>query len=106
VYGIAPAEFELAGRRLFDQRDHARERGLAAPRFADDGKRAPGFHGKRQAAHGGEVRGLAQPSAAHLVHAAQTARADDGRVAFAHAVTTAPARSRAMASSRPGSPNG
>ncbi len=99
---------ELPGRRLFDQRDHARERGLAAARFADHGERAPALDAKGNIADGAQLRRRAEQAATHVVGALQVARLHDDvarQRAHDNASTTL-GRSASMAAMRPGSPSG
>ena len=57
-----------------EQRDHACERRLAAPGLADDGERAAGLDGERDAADRLQLRRRSQQPAADLVDARQVAR--------------------------------
>ncbi|MCY1506847.1 hypothetical protein D9M68_411040 [compost metagenome] len=111
AHGIGADQRQLPGRGLLDQRDHARERRLAAARLAHHRERAPAFEAERDVAHGAQLRRCAEQPAPHGVGALQVARlGDDLRWrCVAHGSTSATAArggSCAMASARPGSPSG
>ena len=106
VRDVGPTDAQLAAARVLDQRNHARQGGLAAARLAHHGQGLPCVHVKRHAAHRLQLCRRLEHATADGVDLLEPAGLDNGFARVHATVSGTHTPSALRRASRAGSPNG